>query len=468
MNRKVLFFAVLFMIIMLFSACDAFTFNSAENLVRPPKLSGDDGELQAAFEKAVSSKGEYILKYPSGGDYRSAFVRYDCDGDGNDEAFVFYSLKTEEMSVYMYILDYENGEWTPVDTFPGDGNDIYSIEFSDLNNDGTAEILVGWNAIESKTNKKLSVYCSYNNSGSNDYKVLLIETYTGMLTVDLDNDGQTEILTALINSTSDNYTTEARLLKMSGADSSQFQIEAVGQVSLYSEITAFSAINSGVSDGRTYIYIDEVAGDTYLTEMLYWDSDKNVLAAPIEVNVLSVYDCPTSRSVALNSTDIDGDGELEIPSTRLLQNSSVIRKSSEAVDNLSQTENVYITLWNKYNGGDFVCVSSYIENSDNKFRIDYDDVEMKDWSVVFYPDEGLSQFFINKKSDDPQQPQETELLFSITAVDVDETVSINSYLFTGEDFKYIYEITAEGAEIGITKTDIASSFTLLSQEVNEK
>ena len=462
MNKKIIaFMAIMAVAVLLFSGCDAFTFNSAENLIRPPKLSGDDGDLQAAFEKAVSEKGEYILKYPSGGEYRSAFVRYDCDGDGSDEAFVFYSLKTEEMSVYMYMLDFADGQWTAVDTFPGDGSDIYSIEFCDLDNDGVSEILVGWNVLESKNNRKLSVYCSYENELGLSYKTLAIETYTGMLTVDIDGDGQEEILTALINSTSDTYTTEARLLKMAKNSSAQFQIEAVGQVSLYSEITAFSAISSGEADGRTYIYIDEVAGDTYLTELLYWDSEKNVLVAPIQVDVLSVSNCPTSRSVALNSSDIDGDGELEIPSTRLMPNSSVVRKTAVASEMTETTDNVYITSWNKYADGEFVSVSSYIENSDNKFRINYDGEEMKDWSAVFYPDEGVTQFFLNGQNGEDGQVGESVLLFTITAVDVDETVSINAYLFTGEDFKYIYEITAEGEQLGITKTRIASSFSLL-------
>lgn len=462
MKKKVFESVILLTAVLLcFCGCDAFTFNSAENLVRPPKLSGDDGALQAAFEKAVSENGEYILKYPSDGDYGSAFVRYDCDGDGSDEAFVFYSLKTEEMSVYMYVLDYKNGEWLTVESFPGEGSDIYSIEFCDMNNDGISEVLVGWNAIESKTNKKLSVYCSYENAEGINYKMLAIETYTDMITVDIDGDGQNEILTALINSTSDNYMTEAKLLKMSGKNSSEFQIEAVGQVSLYSEITAFSAISSGVSEGRTYIYIDEVAGDTYLTEMLYWNNENNTLVAPILVDVLSVSDCPTSRSINLASSDVDDDGELEIPSTRLLPNSSIVRKPSDPAES-GQTENVYITSWNKYNSGKFTGVCSYIENSGSKFRFNYDEDVMKDWSVVFYPDEGISQFFLNKETDENGRILETVLLFTITAVDVDETASINSYLFTGNDFKYIYEITSEGEEAGITKTFIASSLTLLN------
>lgn len=460
MTKKIIALVVLMTAMTtVFCSCGALTFNSAENLVRPPKLSGDDGDLQAAFEKAVSDKGEYILKYPSAGDYRSAFVRYDIDGDSSDEAFVFYSLKTEEMSVYMYMLDYSDGKWNPVDAIHGDGNEIYSIEFCDLNNDGIYEILVGWNVIESKNNKKLSVYSSYTNEDGLNYKVLAIETYTSMLTVDMDGDSCEEILISLINPTSDDYTTEAKLLKMVGNDYNRFQIEAVGRVSLYSEITAFSLISEGKIDGKTYIYIDEVAGDIYLTELLYWDSEKGILISPIHIDMLTVTNCPTSRSLPLNSTDIDGDGELEIPMTRLVANSSMVKTNSATVENPSGSENIYVISWNKYSDGKFDCVSSYIENSEDKFRFSYDEETMKDWSVVFYPDDGITQFFINSKND--KNEEETKLLFSIKAVGLDETVDIDSYLFTGSEFKYTYEITAEGEYLGITKTQIASSFTLL-------
>ncbi len=459
-KTTLLFSAFLICALMLLSGCDAFKFNSAENLIRPPKLSGSNGELQSAFEKAVSDKGEYILKYPTGGDYRSAFVRFDCDNDGNDEAFVFYSPKSEEMSVYMYILDYSNGKWNPVETFPGEGSDIYSIEFCDLNNDADYEILVGWNTIDSKSNKKLSVYGFKKTDGIFNFKLLAIEAYTAMLTVDIDGDLSEEILIALINSTSDDYTTEAKLLKMSGTGGSEPKIETTGRVSLYSEITAFLSVNSGKSDGRTYIYIDEIAGDSYLTELLYWDKNKNTLIAPLDIDVLSVSSCPTSRSVPLTCEDIDSDGELEIPSTMLLKNSSIVRESTANQDLRSHMDNIYVISWSKYANGDFAPVKSYIENTESKYRYTYDSEKMANWSVVFYPDTRVSQFFLNNVTEDEQAENEPVLLFTVRAVDKSETVSSNSYLFTGFEFKYVYEITAEGEEAGITKSDIASALIL--------
>ncbi len=459
-KRIVSIIAMLIAFLVFLSGCEALTLNSPENLVRPPKLSGDDGKLQAAFEKAVSEKGEYILKYPSAGEYRSAYIRNDCDNDGNDEAFVFYSLKAEEMLVHMYMLEYSDNEWIPVSDTPGEGNDVYSIEFCDLNNDGVDEIFVGWSSIDSKANKKLSVYCSQKNSQTLNYNILAIESYTAMYTADLDFDGEKEILVALINSTSDTYTTEARLLKMSESGNSAYQISAVGQVSLFSGITSIMAITSGRADGRRYIYIDEVAGNAYLTEMLYWDRENNTLASAVTVDVISVASCPTSRSLPLLCKNIDRDDEIEIPVTKLMQDSSIVRKSTQGTEVITMTENVYITSWKKFDEGNFSTADSYIKNEDDGFIIKYNEETMHDWCVRFYPDEGMSQFFLMKKSDNPEVDVESVLLFTISAVDVNENISEATLLATGEKNKYAYKITEAGDEYGITRSEILSFFAI--------
>lgn len=462
-KKSIAFFAIILAVAFLFNGCGAFAFNSAENLVRPPKLTGDDGELQSAFERAMIGKGEYVLKYPSDGEYRSAFVRHDLDGDGKDEALVFYSLKAEEMSVYMYMLDNVDGIWSAVGEIPGEGNDIYSVEFCDLNGDGIDEILVGWSSLDAKINKKLSVYCSYRNSQDLSYRLLVIETYTAMYTTDLDGDGEKEILLTLINSTSDTYTTEARLLKMSSDSATDFQIKAVGQISLYSEITAITKISSSVSGGKRYLYIDEAADNTYLTELIYWDSNKNALAAPIDVSVLTVSACPTSRSLPLNCADVNGDGRIEIPSTTLLSGGRIIRKNADNSDNKQPAEtlpneNMYIINWNRFYEGEFTPVKSYIENEYDSFRIAYDKESMKNWAVSFYPDEHISQFFMIKNIEDADEANEPVLLFSIKALELDAEMRIGTDVIVGNNYKYTYEITEDGEAQGIKKSFIASIF----------
>lgn len=441
------------------SGCDALTFNSAENLVRPPKLAGSDGELQAAFEKAVGEKGEYILKYPSSGEYRSAYVRHDCDSDGEDEAFVFYSLKAEEMSVFVYMLDYQDGEWIAVGENPGEGNDVYSIEFCDLNSDGIDEVFIGWRSLDSKANRKLTVLSSDRTSKNLAYKIIAIETFTAMYTVDIDSDSQQEILLALINSTSDAYTTQARLLKMKESGLTDYTVEHIGEIELYSGITAINSMKTGLSGGRRYVYIDETAGDSYLTEMLYWDKTNSILASAFVIDAVSFADCPTSRSLPLVCSDVNRDGELEIPVTTLLEGSVVISKSIQDNDPYSIESNIYCTSWKKFAEGTFRTVSSYIYNEYDGFRLSCDEEFLSDYIVKFFPDDSITQIFLRGSAEE----DESTLLFTVKKLPHSEVADTDYQLAVSDEYTYICEITENGENEGITTGVIRNIFSLSVQ-----
>ena len=103
MKLKVISMLIAFAICFLLCGCDIFASDTAE-LLSPPELSGDISPIADAIAK--SAGGEYTLKYPSDGNFRSAVVQNDIDGDGRLEAFAFYSMKEKENgadAVNMYI-----------------------------------------------------------------------------------------------------------------------------------------------------------------------------------------------------------------------------------------------------------------------------------------------------------------------------------------------------------------------------
>ena len=57
-----------------------------QNLMSPPKATGDKADIQRVIEE---SAGSYTFKYPQKGDYRSAVIMHDINGDGTDEAVAF-------------------------------------------------------------------------------------------------------------------------------------------------------------------------------------------------------------------------------------------------------------------------------------------------------------------------------------------------------------------------------------------
>lgn len=60
-----------------------------EELLRAPRLAGDYGALQTALNDWLGESAQ--LKYPLRGDLLSPFVLQDFDGDGEQDAAVFYT-----------------------------------------------------------------------------------------------------------------------------------------------------------------------------------------------------------------------------------------------------------------------------------------------------------------------------------------------------------------------------------------
>ena len=82
-------------LLLLLSGC---TFGATvDALLTPPHLRGEQEQIYQALENAVGNR--ITLQYPRSGDHLSAVMISDLDGDGQDEAAVFYrkesSLSTE-------------------------------------------------------------------------------------------------------------------------------------------------------------------------------------------------------------------------------------------------------------------------------------------------------------------------------------------------------------------------------------
>ena len=110
-----------------FSGCN-FTLKAVDKMMHPPALSGENAGIQKAFEKAVNDKN-IVMKTPTTGDYRSSFILYDFDGDGEDEAIALYSYSTDETAVYLHFLDCRDGEWLSIADIKGSGSEVYKIDF---------------------------------------------------------------------------------------------------------------------------------------------------------------------------------------------------------------------------------------------------------------------------------------------------------------------------------------------------
>ena len=80
-----------------------------EELLRAPKLSGDYGALQTALNDWLGESAQ--LKYPLQGDLLSPFVLQDFDGDGEQDAAVFYTTALTSNVCVAFLRKNSGGAW---------------------------------------------------------------------------------------------------------------------------------------------------------------------------------------------------------------------------------------------------------------------------------------------------------------------------------------------------------------------
>ena len=286
--------------------------DSPSDLLAPPSLSGTSQEIQTAFRKSITDKSGFILQYPTSGDYRSSFVMKDIDGDNEDEALVFYILKSDESTVRISVLDRVNGQWKALYDEPGYGSKVISVSFDDLNRDGKMEILTCWSLFESTSSKVLTIH-EVNNNGEKPLELdtLVNQSYTFSSVADMDRDGFDEVLVAWLDNTDQNHPKSyASLLKQSKDGT----ISQIGQnVLLDASVSAYSSLTLESVEGKSIAFLDAYKGeDTMITEVIWWDEEQHALVAPL-LDSESLTNLKTVRTPAVPSIDINNDNRIEIP-----------------------------------------------------------------------------------------------------------------------------------------------------------
>lgn len=323
MLKRALAAGLLLLLCVSLCGCRFFTADTAE-LLSPPELTGDMAPIAEAIAK--SADGDYTLKYPSKGNYRSAVIQNDINGDGLMEAFAFYCITEEGTSVMcLNVICSENGKWHSAAKQKIVAADVDRVEFCDLDGDGIAEILVGWE-IYGASEMQMAVY-SFKNG---ELERRMLERYTHFLCCDLDEDGLNEIMIVLLNN--DGKPNTATLYRLNdGGNTALSSVELDRTVK-----SANEPILGHLSSGRPAVYIDETKGVGAVTEVLF--AEKERLVNPL-FNSESGDTAATLRASSLTVSDINGDGIIEIP---VQLEVPLYGEKTE--------EKQYLTEWCSYNG----------------------------------------------------------------------------------------------------------------------
>ena len=137
-----------------------------EDLLRPPRLNERQTQVEEALGTHVNL-ASIRYHYPREGEYRSPFVFSDLDGDGLQEAVVFYTVEGGDGRIRMMVLREEgNGSWALIDDKSGFGDQVHIVRFSSLLSAESECLLVGWEN-SGTGDRRLDVF-SYENGRLDD------------------------------------------------------------------------------------------------------------------------------------------------------------------------------------------------------------------------------------------------------------------------------------------------------------
>lgn len=279
---------------------------TVDSLLTPPLYYSEYEGLVAAFNAEVGNN--VVLSNPNGGDHLSAITVSDLDGDGEEEAVIFYREGTDSNTVKLTIFEGKDDEWKSCNTFDGYGNEVTSLTLDDLDGDGLTEIVTIWDYSGINNAKVFSVYRSDTNDI--EYDEIQMGSCDVAEIVDMDADGLSEILYISSDNDGKAVSKNANLLKLSSG-----KIKNIGSVKVDSNIGSYISVKKEKYNSHypMKVYFDaDKNNNMMITEVVYWDSEKGTLVAPMydaKTNSTSI----TLRYEQIQSADINNDGMIEIP-----------------------------------------------------------------------------------------------------------------------------------------------------------
>lgn len=389
------------------TGCESLTF-SVDSLLKAPSVAD---EQAAIYQALIESVGRSVtLVYPRSGDFPSAFVVTDFDGDGGDEAMAFYTIPQQggEQNVRVSVLDKDEDGWHAMYELSGRGSYIDTVLIADYGK--IVDIVIGYGT-PSFDESNLNIYRYSSGMLSPIYE----DTYTLLDRLDIDSCGTKEIIIVRKIGT----TVLTSVIKTNNG----LEYDTLQRTLSTSASSIAGSCFGGLCDGINALFID--IADEYqniTTEAIYLG--ENGIMSPLS-------DSPellrmTYRQGGYLSSDYDGDGTVEIPIlTPFLGNAS---QNSSAL---------YMTSWLAYNpnlGAFEVESASYYNVTDGfVFKLP------SRWQnfVSAYHEDGRGEITFVKYDPDSQTHAEMPKLMSLAAVspENEEVYISNGYvLITSNDF----------------------------------
>ncbi len=363
---------LLLCILFLFSGCSSFRLaTSIDDLISPVAPSGENADVQSALDEFC--KGGYSIKIPVSGSYTTSFIFYDLDSDDTNEAIAFYEPSNDLGYVNMAVIKKNGSKWSVIENVRGNATDVNAVDFCDVNNDGSDEILVCWSVVSKTTGSNLTVYRQQ--SAGEQYSLKQISDSVAaarFLCTDINNDGMDEVLVFTNGISSESP--KALLYSFDGNTKN-----LLGETKLDSSITSYKSIIQGKTDEGVSVYADALKadGDSMVTEFIYWSDYYDSIVSPFySYNTGRTKE--TSRNSMLTSRDINNDKTIEIPVDYSFENlpSQITAENWMAYENTVLNHKCY-SLSCRRDGYLIVIPDKYL----SKLKVEYDS-DLREMKVI--------------------------------------------------------------------------------------
>lgn len=417
MKKSLVFVLCTVVSIVIFVIC-LLNIGTTSELMSPPKLSGEYGDITDEIESKTG--GKIILRRPKNTcEFSSVNIR-DINSDSQNDAFVFYSPKSEPQKVYLCFLTQEDGRWSFKGTIQGEGSSVLDCACVDMDSDSVSEFIVGWRVNGSVSADSLCVYSVPKQSEK--FKIYKCDSlpYAQYGTFSSSDDSRNELLVI-----SNKYISSAdKIPKASIYRLRSNKLFLVSSVSLKDKLTSYSKLMIDAVSGGANIYLDSVKEKKILlTKVLTYRNDKLSLTPSGKVSDLS-------RTLSSNicCEDINSDGKTEVPTEK----------------RLGGKYNSTVTEWLAYESGTF-----------NRKAVSYCDSDF----IFMYPADWFDRVCVIKSSDDKKYVfkniETGSELFTISKVSIAEVPEYESkgYKQLLIDNGSVYEIKTGNKSDNLSKTE---------------
>lgn len=293
------------MVISMLSGCASLGFSlDPQDLYSLPELPAKYTALNEQLAQILNEGAEYAA--PVSGANIQPVQMVDLDGDGREEAVAFFRKSDEEKPLKIYIFTAEGDSYRQTAVVEGSGLAVYSIVYSDLNQDGRTELTIGWRV--SAELQALTVY-ALNDSGPEE---VLRTDYIKYVTADMDSDGLQELVTLRADpegmGVADYYDWENEVLKVCSSarvSMSVTELRQQGRMTL-----------GALSDMTPALFVTGVAKSARATTDILVLRDK--VLSNIVLSAVTGVSTEIAMFSSLYPTDINGDGITEVPWPMLL------------------------------------------------------------------------------------------------------------------------------------------------------